>query len=620
MVTMFKGLDDVDWRSMRHAYESAWNMPAAIRGMVSRRKDERAWAWDYLWGAVHHQGDLYDCTVAAIPFLVEAAALPEARGRAQVVRLLASIGEHAQVDGNEHAPRARRAIADAYPVFVTLLTDPKPKVRAAAAGALLACPDRLAETVPVLKALVADEPKKAVRGALIETLCVTALAGIEALPLQAWFTTLATDDPRPDVRIAALTARLRTMPDDGDDPVPVILDLLAKTDADMREVSVALGARVRDRTRLIRAVLREGPRDHLGLTRWAASRLMTDYRGDYGDLIRTCGDLLSDPDGGRRLCAIFVLADAGPLCAPAADSMVDYVNRAVEQGRAVYDPETRFPFLPGGPVWQLVHALAGLRDERALPMLFRVLDHPEPPNSIHYDLGRYGSAAEPALPWLRRRLAANDSVLQTIVRVGAVAEALPVIAAWLAGEPDMAAFWALHVAGPAAAATAPALRRLLTGPDPRLAIRAADALWAVTGDAGELLPVYERLLPAIGPKDFCQSLYQIGPAAAPLAGHVRAMLDGDWFAPVTLWTISRDVEAALPALTRAWTARRYAYRPIAQCWAEMGPAAAVAAPLLRAELAEPTRATYHGSSEAIPDDERFLVTVREALAAVSGCR
>jgi HEAT repeat protein len=650
-VTVFEGLDEIDWRSMHHAYESAWNVPGAIRGLLSRNADKRAWAQDYMWGAVHHQGDVYDCTVAAIPFLIEAAAKPTARGRGQVVKLLASIGG-ADREGPEDLPdgpmreqvlRARRAVAEAYPVFVTLLDDPKRKVRAAAAQALLACPDQAAEVAALLVVRVAQEPKKKVRNVLIETLCTIAeradagwLPGINVPVLRSWFTTMSTDDPRPDVRIAALVARLRTMPDDaGEDPVPVILDLLAKTDADMRDVSVALGARVPDRIRLISAVLREGPRNHLGLTRWAASRLMTDFRGDYGDLMRTCGDLLSDPDGGRRACAIFVLANARPLGAPAADAMVDYVARAVGQGGAVYQPDSSLTFMTGGPVWQLVSVLAELRDERALPYLVRALDHPDLPENLCYKLGAYGAAAEPALPPLRERLAAalraddRDTarhVLHALIKLGAAAEAVPVIEPWLADAdphyPGIVAFWLLRAAGPAAAAVAPALRQMLTSPDADLAMEAADTLWAIEGNAEELLPVYERVRPAVSRNSFSGSLHQLGPAAAPLAGYLREMLDGtdgpDWFAATTLWEITGNVEDTLPALVRAWTHERYAYRGIAGCWAEMGPRAAVAEPLLRAELADPTRATYDGSSEAIPDDERFVVAVAQALAAVTG--
>ena len=80
---MVAGLDDVDWSEMRHAYGTADAMPDAIRGMVAKRKRRRAWAREYMFGAVHHQGDVYECTVAAIPFLVEAMR-PGRRGRPSV--------------------------------------------------------------------------------------------------------------------------------------------------------------------------------------------------------------------------------------------------------------------------------------------------------------------------------------------------------------------------------------------------------------------------------------------------------------------------------------------------------------------------------------------------------
>jgi HEAT repeat protein len=43
-----------------------------LRGMVSSDKNEQAAAWDTFWGALNHQGDFYDSTVAVIPFLIEA--------------------------------------------------------------------------------------------------------------------------------------------------------------------------------------------------------------------------------------------------------------------------------------------------------------------------------------------------------------------------------------------------------------------------------------------------------------------------------------------------------------------------------------------------------------------
>jgi hypothetical protein len=238
------------------------------------------------------------------------------------------------------------------------------------------------------------------------------------------------------------------------------------------------------------------------------------------------------------------------------------------------------------------------------------------------------------LPSLRRRLAtaldaadheAVRSLLYTLIDVGAADEAVLVVLPWLPDAndsyPGIATFWLLQAAGPAAAAAAPALRELLTGPNAAIAMRAADTLWAITGEADELLPVYERVRTDVGDSSFCASLRELGPAAAPLAGRVREILDRpepDFPVAAALWRITGEVDTTLPVLVRAWTADRRAHLLIAECWAEMGRRASTVEPLLRAELAEPSRATYDGSSETIPDDEEFLRAVGRALAALSG--
>jgi hypothetical protein len=61
---------------MRHAYGPATEVPDLLRGLVSEDPATREIALDGIYGAVHHQGDVYECTVAAIPFLLEAAAVP----------------------------------------------------------------------------------------------------------------------------------------------------------------------------------------------------------------------------------------------------------------------------------------------------------------------------------------------------------------------------------------------------------------------------------------------------------------------------------------------------------------------------------------------------------------
>src|ERR1700733_424283 len=89
---MFSGLDSIDWGSMQHAYGPATEVPALLRALVSDDPKAREYALDGMYGSVHHQGDVYDCTVAAIPFLLEAAAMPLLPGRGGVLELLASIG------------------------------------------------------------------------------------------------------------------------------------------------------------------------------------------------------------------------------------------------------------------------------------------------------------------------------------------------------------------------------------------------------------------------------------------------------------------------------------------------------------------------------------------------
>lgn len=56
----------VDWKSLTHAYGHAQDVPAMLCGMLARDADERAKSWDNFWGAVNHQGDFYDSTVACI--------------------------------------------------------------------------------------------------------------------------------------------------------------------------------------------------------------------------------------------------------------------------------------------------------------------------------------------------------------------------------------------------------------------------------------------------------------------------------------------------------------------------------------------------------------------------
>lgn len=88
---VFEGLDDIDWASLEHAYGSAEDVPEWIRGLIDPDPAVREESLDAMYGSVHHQGDVYDSTVAAVPFLIEALTAPDVPGRAEIASLLASI-------------------------------------------------------------------------------------------------------------------------------------------------------------------------------------------------------------------------------------------------------------------------------------------------------------------------------------------------------------------------------------------------------------------------------------------------------------------------------------------------------------------------------------------------
>src|SRR5262245_13362232 len=242
---------------MSHAYGPADEVPDLLRELVSEDPAVRESALDEMYGAVHHQGDVYECTVASIPFLLEAAALPDLPGRSGIVQLLASIGgaDWDEVDDGDEAGgvddvespedswggvdrgnyrRAHQAVAAAYPLFVNLLADADPAVREAAPTALLACRAEAAGAVAALRERLPVEPDTDVRAAIVKsvgTLGRRAAAGrphdVDAEVVGDWLAALVAGHYEPALRLAALAELARCAP--GKLPpnlVPTALELL----------------------------------------------------------------------------------------------------------------------------------------------------------------------------------------------------------------------------------------------------------------------------------------------------------------------------------------------------------------------------------------------------------
>lgn len=85
---MWDDLLRVDWERLHHAYGRARDVPKILRAMISTDEKAREEGRNSFWGTLNHQGDFYNATVAAIPFLIEAVNSPEVPVRARIIAAL----------------------------------------------------------------------------------------------------------------------------------------------------------------------------------------------------------------------------------------------------------------------------------------------------------------------------------------------------------------------------------------------------------------------------------------------------------------------------------------------------------------------------------------------------
>ena len=90
---MLKGLDDIEWSRLTHAYGAATDVPVLITSLISPDEDQRCAALQELFTNIWHQGTIYDASVQALPFLIELLNAPGdlVPDRESVALLVASI-------------------------------------------------------------------------------------------------------------------------------------------------------------------------------------------------------------------------------------------------------------------------------------------------------------------------------------------------------------------------------------------------------------------------------------------------------------------------------------------------------------------------------------------------
>ncbi|MGV9452009.1 HEAT repeat domain-containing protein [Streptomyces sp. NPDC003635] len=688
---MFTGIEDVDWASMHHAYGDASDVPDLLRGLASDDPAERDLALDGMYGAVHHQGDVYDCTVACVPFLFELLTEPAVRDRGAVLALLGSIAGEREPDPEEiwtdfedeaeheawvaNYVTASALIRGRSADLLPLLDDPDPQLRAQVPGALVRLHPDGGQVLTALRRRLPAEPDPGVARAVLAAVGDLGARHPEELGEEAGGCLLRVVHearPRPALLLTALTALARCaprlLPPDtaesareamriarhapADAPAEsrprtetlvsylreLEADHRAEADADeavelLERLHFALGDRTQERLALVTDQLASPHRGQRIAAIDQAALLLSGWRLPSEEPVRLLARHALDEDDRVARDALGALAHLHPLARGVADTLAEALPAfRREAGAENWWWTTRYG--------RALEALALQGDPRAVPELAWAL---ESGASLSYDLQRSMEALRPhysqgLLLALAERLRdlhpeAHRSRARILdaLSVPAPVGALRVMAHFLDSEDvatRMTALRGLARYGADAAEHAERVRQFVAAEsEPYRRVHAVGTLWAVTGE-GDLDLVLEVLGETLREEranrraDACVVAGRVGRAAEPLAPLLRsAMRDGEdpVGAAIALWEVTGAAEEVVPALLDGWS-RAYHRRPAtARCLAELGAAAAPAAPLVRAELA---RSRRHGNDGPVgrtryhvDQDEELLADCRRVLAA-----
>ncbi|MFG2762794.1 HEAT repeat domain-containing protein [Streptomyces rubiginosohelvolus] len=634
---MFSGIDEVDWASMEHAYGPADDVPELLRGLASADPAEREAALDGMYGAVHHQGDVYACTLACIPFLFELVVDPGVQDRGGVVELLTSIGgfdldedDEAEIDEDEIEGAANYAMAAAAVtagagVFFELIADEDPGVRLAAPLALATLHRHPVRVLALLRERLPVEPDEEVRLALVEAAGRVALRHRPlAERVGKWLGLLASRADSPGLRLAALAQLARCSPDGlPGDVVPVVSGLLRE----MRSVPEESGDRSDggggEHAPPGGIAAREDDEPEPGPDTAPDAEPVDPEPVASAETGR--GEHVATPTLVGQLRSLSAQENAGRGTPWAADLLrtlhVGLDDRVGDRTALLADqlrsPDRRQRIdavrMSGG----LIRAWRGPYDELVV-LVGEQLSDPEPrlAEAASHVLEELFGLAAPAADALAARLAADPgswvktwasgppglcSTVKALARLGD-ARAVPALAAALE-LPQVAhdVGFAVGHLGATARPLAGALRRRLAEVelDEGAYDRASPLLAGLTAlRAGEAAPEVLRVLR--GAPEYrgewlrtaaLRALGAFGPAAREAVPELRALVRRPGTASATeaaeaLWAVSGDADAVLPVLIEGLQSDQvHDRRAAAVALGALGPRAAVVAPRLRGLLA-----------------------------------
>jgi hypothetical protein len=243
---MLEGLDEVPWDKLTHAYGAASDVPHLLRDLASDDEEAREGAVWHLYGNIWHQGTVYEATASAVPFLLELAAAPEVKQRELILDYLCTLAfgtsyldvhqhgflmeeERASPDFDERLQQelswvrnAHEAVRAGAPVFVRLLDDPEPEVRAGAARALgLFSEDAGRNGARLVAHVEKGEPDDMVHAACVFAAGMLAERSETA---RAWLHSAFETDGRPAARLCAAIGLARALR--AETPVEVVMTII----------------------------------------------------------------------------------------------------------------------------------------------------------------------------------------------------------------------------------------------------------------------------------------------------------------------------------------------------------------------------------------------------------
>ncbi|WP_431956766.1 hypothetical protein [Nocardia lijiangensis] len=388
-----------------------------------------------------------------------------------------------------------------------------------------------------------------------------------------------------------------------------------------------------------------------------AEDLIRTWRTDHVELLEAITDQLVDSE--TWLTAAQVLARLGPAAAPVIDRILEQLERYARvtewhgEAAGFLQPlqlpwlslHTEIPMLnQPGP---LLRAAANTGDARAVPAVRWALELDETPDRLEEILAPLGAHAIELVPLIRDRMIHTHThpadpyldlrayrLARALGKIGEPAAAAATDIAAMMSDRNAELVEVLGQLGVGARSTVEVVHRFLDHDRPRVRLDAAVALWRLTGDPE---PALTQLHAALADDDDAAHAVQLraraievagtlGLAAGDCAPVLRRLIDLDtdlWtttVAAIALWRVTADPEPTVTLLldlsarepsdpdTSGTESRPHWLTLVAECFAEIGPAAQAAAPLLAAELARDRR--RQGS---VPADIELCHACRRAL-------